>query len=214
MKTNQQSDYYGFPQINIMNNVRRTIVRLHDKVYGRARSRRFLLDMMPKHSVCAEIGVWKGEFSAEIFDVVHPKEVHLIDPWLYFENFGKRLYGGKEAKNQKDMDAIYDDVQRKVGHREGAVIHRSLSEDAVQKFTNKSLDWVYIDGCHYYDFVKKDLALYYEKVKEGGYITGDDYYWTSSELNGLFPIKKAVDEFVAKKNLVLSVKNGQFIIQK
>ena len=28
--------------------------------------RTFLLELMPKNSICAELGVWKGEFSKEI----------------------------------------------------------------------------------------------------------------------------------------------------
>ena len=43
--------------------------------------RKFLLEMMPKNSVCAEIGVNQGQFSKEILEVVQPKKLHLIDPW-------------------------------------------------------------------------------------------------------------------------------------
>ena len=37
------------------------------------------------------------------------------------------------------------------------------------------LDFVYIDGNHDYDYVKKDLELYYPKLKGGGVLGGDNF---------------------------------------
>ena len=44
-------------------------------------ARAYLLCRMPERSVCAEIGVHEGEFSAQILDTVDPEKLHLIDPW-------------------------------------------------------------------------------------------------------------------------------------
>ncbi len=51
------------------------------------------------------------------------------------------------------------------------------------------------------------------KVKEGGFIFGDDYYW--GEKDG-FPVKAAVQDFVNDNGLEdkLTVIGGQFIIGK
>jgi methyltransferase family protein len=35
-------------------------------------------------------------------------------------------------------------------------------------------DWIYVDGDHQYEAVKKGLESYLPKVKPGGFITGDD----------------------------------------
>jgi hypothetical protein len=40
---------------------------------------------------------------------------------------------------------------------------------------NESLDFVYIDANHKYDAVKKDLELWYPKVRKGGVFAGHDY---------------------------------------
>lgn len=177
--------------------------------------KRQLLKMMPRRSICAEIGVWKGEFSRKILEIVKPDKLHLIDPWKYQVDFGKRLYGGSHAKNQQDMDAIYSDVSSLFKDNERVVIHRKLSHIAVDAFRDNYFDWIYIDGNHYYDFVKKDLELYYPKVKKNGFITGDDYLWTSPELNGDLPVKRAVDEFVNKYSQVkIKLMRSQFVIEK
>ena len=71
-----------------------------------------LLKKMPKHAVCAEIGVWKGTFSKHILKATKPKKLHLIDPWAFQSEFPERLYGGIAAKSQADMDLIYQSVKR------------------------------------------------------------------------------------------------------
>ncbi len=38
-----------------------------------------LLDVLPKHSIVAELGVAQGDFSAKILSVTKPKELYLID---------------------------------------------------------------------------------------------------------------------------------------
>ena len=40
--------------------------------------KRFLLDLLPKESVGAEIGVWEGDFSVEIEEVVNPTKFYSI----------------------------------------------------------------------------------------------------------------------------------------
>ena len=75
--------------------------------------RLLLLKKMPRSAVCAEIGVWKGDFSQCIQKLTSPRALHLIDPWLLQTEFPDRMYGGSVAQNQKDMDHIYEDVRLK-----------------------------------------------------------------------------------------------------
>lgn len=175
----------------------------------------FLLKMFQKNTIGAEIGVWKGEFSKKILRIVKPKEFHLIDPWKFQPEFGNRLYGGKIAKNQSDMDKIYFHILEAFKNNPNIIVHRKFSHIASDIFKNEFFDWVYIDGNHYYDYVKMDLELYLPKVKKGGYLMGDDYSWSSPELGGDLPVKRAVDGFL-KKGLVKKVKilDGQYILQK
>jgi len=71
-----------------------------------------LLRKLPKDSICAEIGVWKGNFSELIFAVTRPKMLHLIDPWEFQSEFPERMYGGSVAKCQQDMNLIYESVKK------------------------------------------------------------------------------------------------------
>lgn len=179
--------------------------------------RRFLLDMLPKHSVGAEIGVHLGDFSQQIIEVVLPKELHLIDPWEHQTSaiYKNALYGGKAKAGQNEMDERYSNVCNRFDqqiHAERVQVHRGYSTDILEQFPYEYFDWVYIDGNHLYEYVKKDLELSVRKTKSGGFITGDDYtdggWWEGG-------VKKAVDEFSKNQaTKLVEIRNRQFIFRK
>src|SRR3990170_8275577 len=89
----------------------------------RREARQKVLTSMPKRSVCAEIGVWKGNFSARILEVVQPNALHLIDPWEFIpdERYKHALYGGRAAGGQQDMDRVFEFVRQRWPARAGSV---------------------------------------------------------------------------------------------
>ena len=140
-----------------------------------------MIEAMPRDAICAEIGVWEGKFARRVLDLNPPRRYHLIDPWLFQSEYPKRWYGGKRAQSQEDMDRIYERIVNELGSRENVVVHRGFSEKVVEEFENEYFDWVYVDGNHSYDFVKRDFELYWEKLKPGGFMAGDDYRWGGGE---------------------------------
>ena len=62
---------------------------------------------------------------------------------------------------------------------------------------DESLDWVYIDANHRYEYVKENLEIWTPKVKKGGICAGHDYDNPKSQGKG-WNVKKAVDEFVPR----------------
>lgn len=176
-----------------------------------------MLKEMPKQSVCAEIGVYKGDLSTRILRIVKPTKLHLIDPWKYESsaNYRESVYGGERGASQAKMDSIYEAVLRhfQMQIKTGTVsVHRAASSDASFAFPDGYFDWIYIDGNHQCEFVRNDLENYYPKVKKGGFMTGDDYgecgWWQGG-------VTKAVDDFVMKGLVeVLQIKNSQFCLRK
>ena len=176
------------------------------------KNRTHLLKIIPKDSICAEIGVWKGDFSSQILKVVNPKKLHLIAPWKFIPAYSDRWYGGAIAKGQVDMDEIYNKVRRNFKKSKKVVVHREFSDKVVKKFKDNYFDFVYIDGDHSYEFVKKDLEGFLPKIKKGGYLTVDDYAFWKIVLG--YGVKKAVDEFVRNhKKIDLRVDGGQAILR-
>lgn len=140
-----------------------------------------VLDRMPKGGECAEIGVWRGEFSRRILEITRPRLLHLIDPWRYVNHNPALFYGGAIAKSQADMDRIYREVVGMFADHTNVEVHRSTFLDACLDIregdSQAFLDWAYIDGDHRFHAVARDLAIAFQFVKPGCWVAGDDYAW-------------------------------------
>lgn len=157
--------------------------------------RRRLLALVPSGAACAEIGVWRGDFSARILETCRPAKLHLIDPWRHLPAYDRSYYG-RPDEGQETLDAVYESVLARFapGIATGVIeVHRLTSEAAETLIGDGTLDFVYIDGNHTFEFVRRDLELYRPKLKEGGLLAGDDYslcgWWD-------WGVKRAVDEAV------------------
>ena len=141
-----------------------------------------------------EIGTWEGRTAYSIMSHLPMKQLFCIDPYLKYDSYG-------EVWNQ---DRSQDDFNHKMElakHRlkkfnDKIVFIRKLSSEAVDEIPD-NLDFVYTDGNHSYKYVKKDIELYYPKVKLGGVIGGHNYEAK------FYEVSQAVLEFVDKHNLKL-----------
>jgi hypothetical protein len=126
-----------------------------------------------------EIGVAKGDNALSILEELPIKKLYLIDA---YEEYVQDGYLTTEYKN------CFSIAIEKLSKYEQACFIKKTSEEAV-KDIKEQLDFVYIDGNHQYEYVKKDIALYYPLVKQGGILGGHDY--------PTYPgVARAVDEFV------------------
>jgi hypothetical protein len=140
-------------------------------------ARRELISMLPKLAVGAEIGVWKGDFSAELIKGASPKKLYLIDPWVVQNDDVHRnaWYGNEQRVN---MEQIHENVlQRFLKEREDGslIVRRAFSKQVLGEFPDGYFDFIYIDGDHEYSAVRCDCFTAFDKVKPGGFICGDDY---------------------------------------
>jgi predicted O-methyltransferase YrrM len=153
---------------------------------------------LPKNGVGAEIGVFRGDFSAQLLKLARPERIHLIDPW---------------QNKLSDGDALHDGVCRRFAgeiQRGTVVVHRAPSAEVAT--TLEPLDWVYVDGNHSYENVSADLTGYFSLLKPGGIIAGDDYGVDGCSWGD--GVRQAVDEFVRLHGLQAAIVGQQFIIEK
>lgn len=151
-----------------------------------------LINSFQKKCVCAEIGVFKGDFSKKIKKFLEPKELHLID---LFE--GVTLSGNKDGENiiYADLNSEFTNLNNYFFYDHEVKLHRGKSFDVMNNFPDNYFDFVYIDGDHSYEGVKNDLEISYHKVKKNGIICGHDYAFN------FLGVMNAVNEFVEKHNL-------------
>lgn len=127
--------------------------------------------------VGVEIGVYKGENAYNIFKTLNIDALYLIDPYT-----------------QRPLD--YAKAKKTIRGLGLAIFKIATSEDAAKRIPN-NLDFVYIDGNHEYEYVKKDIEIYYPKVKSGGVIGGHDFCGSN------IGVCIAAIEFSQKNNLTL-----------
>jgi len=188
-------------------------VRLKNRFFRskHARDRDFLFKIVPKESICCEIGVRNGSFSKQILKMSNPKKLFLIDPWKLFDNISNNI---GEGWNQKKMDEAFEHTSKEFENDERVIIIRDFSKNALNFFKDDFFDWIYIDGDHFYEAVKSDLEMAFKKVKSNGIIMGDDYHIEEKYIPYQHELKKAVDEFVEKFPVkFIECRNMQFIIK-
>lgn len=152
--------------------------------------RKMLDEVMPKGARCAEIGVWQGDFSAEILDITQPRELVLIDPWdLLAEKVEQHTHS--QHASAARMRAKYDDIMSTIGLLPNCIVRKGFSVEILETYPDGYFDWIYIDGNHMYEFVLEDILTAARKVRSGGLIAGDDLYWKQGDR---MPVREAVRE--------------------
>lgn len=124
-----------------------------------------------KEMEMVEIGSYAGE-STEIF-CKHFKNVLAIDPFI--DNYDPNDLTCQHAP----MDVVLQHFQDRMKETENVFLVRATSDDAIKhNLINGKVDFVYIDGMHTYEQVKKDIKNYLPIIKDGGFIGGHDYHPT------------------------------------
>ena len=121
---------------------------------------------------CAEIGVFKGEYSQEILKR-NPSELWLVDPWLEQPVAVFPEYWSHPQRY--DFDQLHKDVVKLFEQNPQVKIVRRKSFDAAQSFASESLDFVYIDAIHTFESCYMDMVSWFPKVKIGGWLCGHDF---------------------------------------
>lgn len=103
----------------------------------------------------AEIGVSEGHNAVNMFLNIPNLELYCVDIWESNRRF----------RTAKDNLRAYK-----------TRLIRSKSMDALPHIKDESLDFVFIDGNHKFDYVMEDLIGWSRKVRKGGIIAGHDYY--------------------------------------
>ena len=147
----------------------------------------------------AEVGVEQGVFAEIICKAPDVKKLYCVDAWKSYRPY-------RDHVRQSKLDMFYDITkERLLGYNVEYI--RKFSVDAAKDFEDGSLDFVYIDANHSYDFVKQDIAAWAPKVRSGGVIAGHDYIRRKGQ-DEFYNVIPAVDEYVAANNLTLYVFRG------
>lgn len=120
----------------------------------------------------AEVGVWKGAYSA-LFAAAGI-EMLCVDPWLSYPAWQDTKNSLAPEDQVAFMAAAHAEAVARLEPL-GCAIVRAFSVDAAKVVPDRSLDFVYIDGNHVEAAVLADLEAWAPKVRPGGVVAGHDY---------------------------------------
>lgn len=143
-----------------------------------------IVEHFPSGSHFVEVGSWKGKSAAymavEIINSGKDIKFDCVDTWT----------GSEEHVGVKEVveGTLYETFLKNtvpVRHIINPV--RMDSVAAAAMYPDASLDFVFIDGDHSYEGVRRDILAYLPKMKINSILSGHDYAWHE-------PIQRAVKE--------------------
>jgi predicted O-methyltransferase YrrM len=152
-----------------------------------------------------EIGVANGENAESMLKTLNIEKLFLVDPY-------QQHYVQETRAHPLVIEVpmiTYETAKKRLEPFKDNIVFLVKTSDEAAKEIPDELDFVYIDGNHGYEYVKRDLENYYPKVKVGGIIGGHDFFLTFFE--GLV---KAVVEFTLKHDLRLQGEHVDWWIVK
>lgn len=130
----------------------------------------------------AEVGVYDGRYSEILFKANPNLKMLCIDIWK--------------------KERIHNAAIEKLKPYKATLIKKS-SVEVAKEIPDGSLDFVFIDADHHYEFVKEDINAWAPKVRSGGIVSGHDYYvFYHSKNTGVID---AVNEYVKENNIELQL---------
>lgn len=141
--------------------------------------------------VMAEIGSFQG--TSTMFFSMFAKKVYSVDCYDYHVPPTGRI--AEMDDMFKEAEKIFVDRTKDI---KNIVKIKKTSVEAAKDFEDGSLDCVYIDAEHIYDYILADVRAWKDKVKKGGILCGHDFDHNHSE-----NIKKILKDFDLLHNLTI-----------
>tara|TARA_R110002020_G_scaffold46298_10_gene131820 strand:+ start:82 stop:618 length:537 start_codon:yes stop_codon:yes gene_type:complete len=145
-----------------------------------------------------EIGCYLGRSTIYLAELIKESgkniKLHVIDTF-------------KGEGNTKDEEMFLDKFNKNVetaGVEDVIITHIGTSDELCEKFEDKQLDFIYVDGLHTYDGVKADIKNYLPKIKKGKIFAGHDYQFE--------PVRTAVNESLGAENLTFYQNTWKFYV--
>jgi hypothetical protein len=144
--------------------------------------------------VFVEVGAWFGKSTNYMAHQIRESKKNIqfttVDTWKGTddEDIHQEIVGSFAG------DIFYEFVDNSILSDNYGHINmiKDTSKNASNQFANGSIDYLMLDAGHSYDALMEDLKAWYNKVKPGGIVSGDDY--------GVFHgVTQAADEYFYKQ---------------
>ncbi len=156
-----------------------------------------MLPLLPRHAIFAEVGVGTGGFSRLVLSICKPSLFVAIDQFRLHELqtlWGQptdQVFGGRTHAQAYGADFAEAIAAGRMRVLEGE------SDECLARLEDASIDVIYLDADHRYEFVRRDLAVARRKVREDGWIIVNDYLMVAElEASIAYGVVHATNEFM------------------
>jgi Methyltransferase domain len=163
----------------------------------------------------AEIGVYRGAFAERLLgECPTIAAYYMVDPWRHLDDWNK------PANKADDVfERLFEEAMARTGaYAEKRIVLRGKTSEVIDRVPDKALDFAYVDGDHTLRGITVDLVKVFPKVKEGGWIGGDDFsasIWQHGrdyEPTLVFPFAVYFAEAVGAR--IYGLPHNQFLLEK
>jgi len=147
--------------------------KVWEKIIGWFNFNNLYTDMVGKYddAVFVEIGAYKGQSVVFMADKIKNAgrniKFYAVDVWEPFMLDGVLTETPTIDEFLSNIEPVKDFV----------IPIKGCSHDVASQFEDESIDFGFLDGNHTYEHLKKDIELWYPKIKKGGILAGHDYTW-------------------------------------
>lgn len=144
-------------------------------------------NLLNDNLIIVEIGSYCGSGTLIINEIFTNSKIYCVDGWeKYIESCS--VYDiEKQGIELQEAENLFDQRTKNIPN---IIKNKRFSLEFVNDVENNSVDLIYIDGNHDYEFVKNDLIAWLPKIKLGGVIGGHDWGWLT--------VQKAILEVFGK----------------
>jgi hypothetical protein len=156
-------------------------------------NRHELVKLLASHPInhMVELGVYEGEFSEHCYNSLDLKRYTLVDFWEYDDysfilEDSPQMRGLRAVYNQyfhndpkQALNAAYEKTRGRFSEKHNVEILKMDIAKAADRFADGSLDFIYLDGNHTYEFVLRDLYMWFPKLRPGGLFACNDFFESS-----------------------------------
>ena len=179
-----------FEECNIKDTVYDDVLRdfgkpkIWENINGWFNFHNFYTSMVGKfdNAIFVEVGCWEGKSTTFMADKIKKSgrniKFYAVDIWEDYVQEGL-TWSANMNKFLKNIEPLKDYIN----------VIKGDSEEAITQFADKTVDFVFIDGNHQYEFIKKDIECWLPKMKKGGVLAGHDtqFEGVMKAINELLP---------------------------
>lgn len=163
-------------------------------------------------TVGLETGIEKGKNAVVMFENIPNLKLYGLDSYKRHPQASYIYDAEKRNWDDRYLQGVKEQCMKRMKGRNVVMIEK-FTEDGIKDIKDNSLDFVYLDADHSYDFVMQDMILWGRKLKKGGVMSGHDYY-DHNKSDRRWKVAQAVKDYTNVHGIKLYITSENHLANK